>query len=162
MGLAIPAGGWLNGAPSSTEPRRGAHRGDPRGAGVPADHLARGRLARDGRLGRPAGVGESAWMPPVSRAFSGRRRPTVDPSRVPPGQYVVEDFPVLSAGPTPRTDLASWSLSVDGAVDQALSWTWEELLALPQDTITVDIHCVTKWSKLDTGWTGVSIDTLLE
>src|SRR4051812_33610948 len=101
-------------------------------------------------------------MPPVSRGFSGRRRPTVDPSRVPPGQYVVDDFPVLSAGPTPRTDLASWSLTVDGSVDQALSWTWEELLALPQETITVDIHCVTKWSKLDTGWTGVSIDTLLE
>src|SRR3954463_2791030 len=100
-------------------------------------------------------------MSPISRGFHGRARSDVDPARVPPGQYVVDDFPVLSAGPTPRTDLASWSLTVDGAVDQAVSWTWEELLALPQETITVDIHCVTKWSKLDTGWTGVSIDTLL-
>jgi DMSO/TMAO reductase YedYZ molybdopterin-dependent catalytic subunit len=101
-------------------------------------------------------------MPPVSRGFFGRRRPEVDPQRVPPGQYVVEDFPVLSAGPTPRTPLDAWSLTVDGAVDAAVSWTWEELLALPQETVTVDIHCVTKWSKLGTTWTGVSVDTLLE
>jgi DMSO/TMAO reductase YedYZ molybdopterin-dependent catalytic subunit len=100
-------------------------------------------------------------MPPVSRGFHGRRR-EVDASRVPPGQYVVDDFPVLSAGPTPHTDLDGWSFTVDGAVDQARSWTWEELNALPQDTFTVDIHCVTKWSKLGTSWTGVSVDTLLD
>jgi DMSO/TMAO reductase YedYZ molybdopterin-dependent catalytic subunit len=101
-------------------------------------------------------------MPSFSRGFHGRPRPDVDPSRVPPGQYVTEDFPVLSAGPTPRPDLAEWSFAVQGAVDEAVSWTWEELNALPQETVTVDIHCVTKWSKLGTTWTGVSIDTLLE
>jgi DMSO/TMAO reductase YedYZ molybdopterin-dependent catalytic subunit len=80
---------------------------------------------------------------------------------VPPGQYVVGDFPVLSAGPTPRTPLEEWTFEIRGAVDEPLSWTWEELRALPSETITKDIHCVTKWSKLDTSWTGVSVDTLL-
>jgi DMSO/TMAO reductase YedYZ molybdopterin-dependent catalytic subunit len=101
-------------------------------------------------------------MPPFSRGFRGRRRPDVDPSRVPPGQYVVDDFPVLSAGPTPRTTQDEWSFMVDGAVDEPVSWSWDEMLALPSETVTVDIHCVTKWSKLDTTWTGVSVDTLLE
>ena len=98
----------------------------------------------------------------VSRGFRGRQRRDVDPARVPPGQYVVDDFPVLSAGPTPRTDMADWSFRIDGEIDEPLSWTWDELMALPQETFTVDIHCVTKWSKLDTTWTGVSIDTLLD
>ena len=80
---------------------------------------------------------------------------------MPPGQYTVDDFPVLSAGPTPRTPLDEWSLTISGAVDAPVSWTWEELLALPQETFTVDIHCVTKWSKLQTTWTGVPVDTLL-
>jgi DMSO/TMAO reductase YedYZ molybdopterin-dependent catalytic subunit len=101
-------------------------------------------------------------MSTFSRGFHGRRRPDVDPARVPPGQYVTEDFPVLSAGPTPHPDLATWTLSIDGAVDASASWTWEELNALPQETFTVDIHCVTKWSKLGTTWTGVSVDTLLD
>src|SRR5919106_1500605 len=99
---------------------------------------------------------------PISRGFRGRRRSDVDPSRVPPGQYVVDDFPVLSAGPTPRTPLDEWSFTIDGAVDEAVSWPWEELLAMPAETFTVDIHCVTKWSKLGTTWTGVSVDTLLD
>jgi DMSO/TMAO reductase YedYZ molybdopterin-dependent catalytic subunit len=85
----------------------------------------------------------------------------VDPARLPPGQYLTPDFPVLSAGPTPRTQLSEWSLSIDGAVDANATWSWDELLALPAETFTVDIHCVTKWSKLDTEWTGVSVDTLL-
>lgn len=101
-------------------------------------------------------------MPPISRGFRGRRRPEVDPVRVPPGQYVVEDFPVLSAGPTPRTPLDEWSFTLRGAVDQSPVWSWREFLSLPQETFNVDIHCVTKWSKLDTSWTGVSVDTLLE
>src|SRR4051812_18580326 len=101
-------------------------------------------------------------MTPISRGFGGRRRRDVDPSRVPPGQYVVDDFPVLSAGPTPRTPLDEWSLTIDGAVDAALSWTWDEFRALPAETVTVDIHCVTKWSKLGTTWTGISVDTLLD
>jgi len=98
---------------------------------------------------------------PITRGFRGRRR-DADRSRVPPGQYTVGDFPVLSAGPTPHRPLAAWSFSVDGAVDAGRIWTWEEFLALPQETFTVDIHCVTKWSKLDTRWTGVPVDALLQ
>jgi DMSO/TMAO reductase YedYZ molybdopterin-dependent catalytic subunit len=97
---------------------------------------------------------------PISRGFRGRRRPVADPSRVPPGQYVTEDFPVLSAGPTPHTKLDAWSFSVSGG-DQPRSWTWDEFRDLPTERVTVDIHCVTRWSKLDTIWQGVSVDTLL-
>jgi len=98
----------------------------------------------------------------ISRGFAGRRRLIGDSGRMPPGQYLTKDFPVLSAGPTPRTPLAGWTFTVDGAVDGARTWTWDEFLALPQETPAVDIHCVTKWSKLDTRWRGVSVDTLLE
>jgi DMSO/TMAO reductase YedYZ molybdopterin-dependent catalytic subunit len=101
-------------------------------------------------------------MAPISRGFAGRRLPAADASRVPPGQYVTRDFPVLSAGPTPQTPLAEWSFAIDGAIDEPVSWQWHEFLALPSETITTDIHCVTKWSKLDTSWKGVSLDTLLE
>ena len=95
------------------------------------------------------------------RGFHGRR--TEGPAdRVPPGQYVTDDFPVLSAGPTPHTPLESWGFDLGGAVDEPRSWSWQELRSLPHETVTVDIHCVTKWSKLDTVWTGVSVDTLLE
>ena len=100
-------------------------------------------------------------MQRVSRGFRGRRA-DVDPARVPPGQYVTTDFPVLSAGPTPRTPLDEWSFTIAGAVEEPRSWSWEEFRALPSQTVTVDIHCVTKWSKLDTTWTGVAFDTLLE
>ena len=97
----------------------------------------------------------------ISRGFRGRRRDDVDAARVPPGQYVTPDFPVLSAGPTPHTPLEEWTFEIRGLVNEPVSWTWEELLALPSETSTVDIHCVTKWSKLDTTWRGVSLDTLL-
>jgi len=100
--------------------------------------------------------------PPVSRGFRGRGRSSIEAARVPPGQYVTSDFPVLSAGPTPSADLEEWSFTVLGAVAEPRSWTWEELRALPGETVTVDIHCVTKWSKLDTVWTGVSVDPLLD
>ena len=98
----------------------------------------------------------------VSRGFRGRRRGDAPAGRVPPGQYVETDFPVLSAGPTPRTPLEAWTFTIEGEVDEPLAWTWDEFLALPSETITKDIHCVTKWSKLDTTWEGVSVDTLLE
>jgi DMSO/TMAO reductase YedYZ molybdopterin-dependent catalytic subunit len=98
----------------------------------------------------------------VSRGFRRRGSEPVDPSRVPPGQYVTRDFPVLSAGPTPHTPLDEWSLSIVGEIDDPRKWTWEELAALPHETIRVDIHCVTTWSKLDTVWEGVSVDTLLD
>src|SRR5437763_10859457 len=99
---------------------------------------------------------------PVSRGFRGRHRSDADPARVPPGQYVTRDFPVLSAGPTPHQPLADWDFTIRGLIDQPRSWTWKEFLALPTEDITVDIHCVTKWSKLATSWKGVSIDTLME
>jgi DMSO/TMAO reductase YedYZ molybdopterin-dependent catalytic subunit len=99
----------------------------------------------------------------VSRGFRGRRRDAdVDASRIPPGQYLTDDFPVLSAGPTPHTPLASWDFSVTGAVDEPRRWTWDEFQALPSEEIVRDIHCVTKWSKLDTTWKGVAVDTLLD
>src|ERR671915_12824 len=102
-------------------------------------------------------------MPPIiSRGFRGRRRDDVPRERVPPGQYVTPDFPVLSAGPTPRTPLAQWDFAVRGAVQPSRRWTWDEFRALPSETVTVDIHCVTKWSKLDTVWEGVAVDTLLD
>jgi DMSO/TMAO reductase YedYZ molybdopterin-dependent catalytic subunit len=98
----------------------------------------------------------------ISRGFRRRGDEPVDPSRVPPGQYVTRDFPVLSAGPTPRTPLESWTLTLVGELDEPRTWTWDELAALPHETITRDIHCVTTWTKLDTVWEGVSVDTLLE
>jgi len=97
----------------------------------------------------------------ISRGFRGRRA-DVDPTRVPPGQYTVNDFPVLSAGPTPRTPLDKWTFEIKGDGAMARSWTWEEFSGLPKETVTVDIHCVTKWSKLDTTWEGVSLDVLLD
>ena len=100
--------------------------------------------------------------PLISRGFGGRRRRDVDPTRIPPGQYVVDDFPVLSAGPTPTADLERWTFTIHGAVDEPATWSWDEFLALPSEEITTDIHCVTKWSKLDTPWRGVSVDVLLE
>ena len=96
----------------------------------------------------------------VTRGFLGRR--AADSSRVPPGQYVTRDFPVLSAGPTPYTQLDAWDFTIRGAVDHPVSWSWAEFQALPRDKFTVDIHCVTKWTKLDMPWSGVSLDTFLD
>src|SRR3954469_4928271 len=98
----------------------------------------------------------------ITRGFKGKARNRgAAQDRVPPGQYVTPDFPVLSAGPTPHRSLESWTFTIQGAVDEPASWSWDELQALPSETVTVDIHCVTKWSKFDTAWTGVSVDTLL-
>jgi DMSO/TMAO reductase YedYZ molybdopterin-dependent catalytic subunit len=96
-----------------------------------------------------------------TRGFEGRRRDDAPEGRVPPGQYLTEGFPVLSAGPTPRTPLEQWTFTVEGGAEPA-RWTWDEFQALPRESVTVDIHCVTRWSKLDTVWEGVSVDTLLE
>ncbi|HUR85058.1 MAG TPA: sulfite oxidase-like oxidoreductase [Solirubrobacteraceae bacterium] len=98
-----------------------------------------------------------------SRGFSGRRRiPPELADRVPPGQYVEDDFPVLTAGPTPRIDGDGWSFRIDGVVAQPREWTATQLRELPAEEIACDIHCVTKWSKLGTSFTGVSLDALLE
>ena len=103
----------------------------------------------------------------VTRGFVGRRGKQGSgqadaASRTPPGQYLTTDFPVLSAGPTPRTPLDRWSFSIEGLVRERVSWTWDEFLALPNREWTVDISCVTKWTKLDMHWRGVSVDTLFE
>ena len=98
-------------------------------------------------------------MPVISRGFRGRRSEG-PPDRIPPGQHLVDDFPVLSAGPTPHTPLEEWSFTIEGGAEP-VRWNWDEFRALPSEEISVDIHCVTKWSKLDTAWEGVSLDTLL-
>ena len=95
-------------------------------------------------------------------AFQGRPRDQAAADRLPPGQYLTRDFPVLSAGPTPRTPLTAWTFSITGEVAEPKQWTWDEFRKLPSETITRDIHCVTKWSKFDTVWEGVSVDTLLK
>ncbi len=96
----------------------------------------------------------------ITRGF--HRKRVEDDERLPPGQYLEHGFPVLSAGPTPLTALDRWNFQITGAISEARTWTWDEFQALPREDITVDIHCVTTWTKLDTQWTGVSVDTLLD
>ncbi|EIC07066.1 MULTISPECIES: sulfite oxidase-like oxidoreductase [unclassified Microbacterium] len=99
-------------------------------------------------------------MAEFSRGFGARRR--ASDAQLPPGQYLTTDFPVLSAGPTPRIATEDWEFSVVTEHGQRASWSWEQLQALPIEDIHTDIHCVTRWSKLGTRWRGVSVDTLLD
>jgi DMSO/TMAO reductase YedYZ molybdopterin-dependent catalytic subunit len=99
-------------------------------------------------------------MSVFTRGFRGRR--SDDDGRLPPGQYLTDDFPVLSAGPTPQVSVDEWSFTVRTEAADEHSWSWAELGSLPSETVTVDLHCVTRWSKLETTWRGVSLDTLLE
>lgn len=99
----------------------------------------------------------------ITRGFQGHRRGGPNEGRLPPGQYDVGDgFPVLSAGPTPHTPLERWDFSMEIGGQPAARWSWTEFQDLPHEEISVDIHCVTKWSKFDTRWSGVSLDALLE
>jgi DMSO/TMAO reductase YedYZ molybdopterin-dependent catalytic subunit len=98
----------------------------------------------------------------VSRGFRRRRAKDRGDSALPPGQYLTEGFPILSAGPTPIIPLEEWRFTVSGPLIEPRTWTWEEFRALPSEEVTADIHCETKWSKVDTIWMGVSVDTLLE
>lgn len=98
--------------------------------------------------------------PIVSRGFVGRRR--AESASLPPGQYLTKDFPVLSAGPTPKITLDDWQFTLTTEGGAARKWSWKEFRALPSVSITTDIHCVTRWSKLATAWEGVSLDTLLD
>ena len=98
----------------------------------------------------------------ATRGFIGKRRPFDDMARTPPGQTLTEDFPVLSAGPTQHIDPARWSFTLKVGPRPVKRWTWAEINALPQTSVRVDLHCVTRWSKLDTSWQGVTVDTLLE
>jgi DMSO/TMAO reductase YedYZ molybdopterin-dependent catalytic subunit len=97
----------------------------------------------------------------VTRGFTGRKPPTDSAGRIPPGQHLVDDFPVLSAGPTPHIGMEKWSFTLKIGPKPAASWNWAEFNTLPQTAITRDIHCVTTWSKLDTSWEGVLIDDIL-
>jgi len=101
-------------------------------------------------------------VPPATRGFLGRKHTERDP-RLPPGQYDArQEFPVLTAEVTPTLDPAAWTMSVDGLVGSAKTWTWDELHRMPGSQYQGDIHCVTTWSKLDTAFGGVSVDVLLD
>jgi DMSO/TMAO reductase YedYZ molybdopterin-dependent catalytic subunit len=95
-----------------------------------------------------------------TRGFHGREADSGH--KLPPGQYETRGFPVLSAGPTPRIPLDRWQFTITTERGQSHSWSWPELLGLPQEEPRVDIHCVTKWSKFGTVWRGVAVDTLLQ
>ncbi|MFH9085656.1 MULTISPECIES: sulfite oxidase-like oxidoreductase [unclassified Streptomyces] len=91
-----------------------------------------------------------------------RGRPHALAGRLPPGQYPTESFPVLSAGPTPRVPTEAWSFTLTTELGETRSWTWDQMMALPQQDTVTDIHCVTRWSKFDTRWRGVSLDAFFE
>lgn len=97
-------------------------------------------------------------MAVFSRGFGSRRRES-SPD-LPPGQYLATDFPVLSAGPTPRIRTEDWSFSITTESRTTTTWNWAQLMALPIEEVHTDIHCVTRWSKLGTSWRGVALDTL--
>ncbi|GLK80441.1 sulfite oxidase-like oxidoreductase [Methylopila turkensis] len=97
----------------------------------------------------------------ATRGFTGRRTPSDAAARTPPGQALTDDFPVLSAGPTPKIDLASWRFALKVGPRTVKAWDWTAFNTLPMTRLTTDIHCVTTWSKLDTAWEGVAIDDLL-
>jgi len=96
------------------------------------------------------------------RFFGGKSYDPAIAERIPPGQYRTEKFPVLHYGSTPNTDLASWDFKVFGEVDSPFTLTWAEFKALPRKMVGTDIHCVTRWTKLDTSWEGVPIQQILE
>src|SRR4051794_14514883 len=96
-------------------------------------------------------------MSVFSPGFRGRARDAGP--KLPPGQYLTTDFPVLSAGPTPRVPLDRWQFTVTTETGDTRRWSWGDMLALPAEDVTVDLHCVTKWSKLGTHWHGVPVDT---
>jgi DMSO/TMAO reductase YedYZ molybdopterin-dependent catalytic subunit len=97
----------------------------------------------------------------ITKGFKGRQLDTgIARDRIPPGQYVTSEFPVLTAGPTQRTPLENWSLALQQGGDLIARWSWTEFESLPQTERTTDIHCVTKWTKLDTRWRGVTFDDL--
>jgi DMSO/TMAO reductase YedYZ molybdopterin-dependent catalytic subunit len=90
-----------------------------------------------------------------SRAEQKMRDAGYDPARLPPGQYLTDKWPVLHAGSVPTTDLATWDFQVRGEVEEPVTLTWAKLTALPATEITIDIHCVTRWSRFDTSFRGV-------
>jgi DMSO/TMAO reductase YedYZ molybdopterin-dependent catalytic subunit len=98
----------------------------------------------------------------ATRGFTGRPKPDGPGGRVPPGQHLVQDFPVLSAGPTPKIAREDWSFTLKAGPRPIKTWDWAAFNALPRTTLIRDIHCVTTWSKLDTRWEGVLVDDILK
>jgi DMSO/TMAO reductase YedYZ molybdopterin-dependent catalytic subunit len=97
----------------------------------------------------------------IERLFGGKPMDPATAERIPPGQYKTDKFPVLHYGSIPSTDLAKWDFRVFGAVDSPFTLTWDEFKALPRRQVRTDIHCVTRWTKLDTVWEGVPIQEIL-
>jgi DMSO/TMAO reductase YedYZ molybdopterin-dependent catalytic subunit len=98
----------------------------------------------------------------LDRLLKGREQDAAIAARIPPGQYQTTKFPVLHYGSVPRTDLATWDFRVWGEVDSPFTLTWDQFKALPRKTVETDIHCVTRWTRLDTVWEGVPIQAILE
>jgi DMSO/TMAO reductase YedYZ molybdopterin-dependent catalytic subunit len=102
-------------------------------------------------------------MMPITRGFKGKRsNADAARDRIPPGQYVTQDFPVLTAGPTQRTPVDNWTLTLERGAEMLGRWSWQQFETLRQTERTTDIHCVTKWTKFDTRWRGVTIDDLMK
>jgi DMSO/TMAO reductase YedYZ molybdopterin-dependent catalytic subunit len=97
----------------------------------------------------------------LSRKRTDLRDQGIDPTRVPPGQYVTDRFPVLHAGVTPRVDVSKWDFQINGLVETPASFAYQQMLDMPQVSRSFDIHCVTKWSKLDTVWEGVAVSEVM-
>jgi DMSO/TMAO reductase YedYZ molybdopterin-dependent catalytic subunit len=97
----------------------------------------------------------------LDRLLGGKPMDPAIAERIPPGQYKTDKFPVLHYGSIPNTDLAKWDFRVFGEVDNPFTLTWDEFKALPRKQVTTDIHCVTRWTKLDTPWEGVPIQEIL-
>ena len=98
----------------------------------------------------------------LDRLMGGNKLSDEQKRRVPPGQYVTDKFPVLHYGSVPKTDLATWDFKVFGAVENPFTFRWDEFKLMPRKTVHTDIHCVTRWTKLDTDFAGVPIQHVLE
>jgi DMSO/TMAO reductase YedYZ molybdopterin-dependent catalytic subunit len=98
----------------------------------------------------------------INRLLGGPKLDDAQKARVPPGQYVTPKWPVLHYGSVPRTDLATWDFKVWGEVDNPFAFTWDEFKQMPRNSVHCDIHCVTRWSRLDMDFSGVPIQHILE
>jgi DMSO/TMAO reductase YedYZ molybdopterin-dependent catalytic subunit len=94
------------------------------------------------------------------RQLNERERAVAD--RLPPGQYLTEKWPVLHYGGVPKVDLATWDFTMDGLVERRVKLTYEQMKALPRKTVQRDVHCVTRWSMLDSTWEGVPVSELMK
>jgi DMSO/TMAO reductase YedYZ molybdopterin-dependent catalytic subunit len=98
----------------------------------------------------------------INRLLGGPKLDEAQKARVPPGQYVTPKWPVLHYGSVPRTDLATWDFKVWGEVENPFTFTWDEFKQMPRKSVHCDVHCVTRWSRLDMDFSGVPIQHILE